>query len=399
MRKLIILLIFFLLAIMAGLHLVNDPGYALFVFQHWSMEMPLWLCILLVLVFYILLATIRALLRNLGAYGKRFQRWKKKQRHTRANDSLQLGLIEFIEGNWRRAENYLSRHLKDADTPMLHLLFAAQAAHELKHYDKRDDYLRRAHGAQPRANIAIGLTQAKLQRDQGQLEQALATLRHLQQLSPRHPYVLKASYELYQILHDWQSLDELLVVLKKRHLISEEEFKQQSARAFAHQLTQAPAEAIDPLWKKTAKHNKTDPQNILLYARHLQANERVDQARTLLTQALNQGWDHALFNEYCQYSDAQDEGFIKQIDVWHQRHPACNDVLFIKGRIAANKQRFAQAKQYYEQCLQQNAKMEYYVAIANLYEQQGKTEQAYQWLKKGTLQHTPQALNTKDSSC
>ncbi|WBV63404.1 hypothetical protein PGH43_00365 [Legionella pneumophila 130b] len=78
----------------------------------------------------------------------------------------------------------------------------------------------------PEAKIAVELTQAQLQLANHQWEQALATLKHLQDLAPRHPYVLKLLMNLYEEIKDWQQLIALLPDLKKNHIISDQAFEQ-----------------------------------------------------------------------------------------------------------------------------------------------------------------------------
>ena len=49
MKTFLIFTILFIVAIFAGLVIVQDPGYAYFSYADWSLEMPLWLAALLFL--------------------------------------------------------------------------------------------------------------------------------------------------------------------------------------------------------------------------------------------------------------------------------------------------------------------------------------------------------------
>lgn len=53
--KWLFLTIIFLVAILFGFEMVQDPGYALFVYHGWMVQMPLWfaLLILLLLLFFV----------------------------------------------------------------------------------------------------------------------------------------------------------------------------------------------------------------------------------------------------------------------------------------------------------------------------------------------------------
>ena len=65
------------------------------------------------------------------------------------------------------------------------------------------------------ADIAVGVVQAELQLDADQKEQALATLQHLREVSPKHPYVLQLLQNLYSEMNQWQGRARCLTRSKK----------------------------------------------------------------------------------------------------------------------------------------------------------------------------------------
>ena len=83
-------------------------------------------------------------------------------------------------------------------------------------HERRDAYIRLAHENMPSADVAVSLTQAELQLADHQLEQALATLRHLRSVAPKHTYVLRLLRRLYEQLGDWEHLRELIPELRRR---------------------------------------------------------------------------------------------------------------------------------------------------------------------------------------
>lgn len=50
MVKWFFLIILFVAAILFGFEIAKDPGYALFVYHGWTVQMPLWLALLLLLL-------------------------------------------------------------------------------------------------------------------------------------------------------------------------------------------------------------------------------------------------------------------------------------------------------------------------------------------------------------
>ncbi len=78
-------------------------------------------------------------------------------------------------------------------------LVAAKAAQELGALDRRDGYLHQALRVAPDAKVAILLTQAELQYEQGQYEYCLVTLHELQKLAPHNRQLLKLSASVYTV--------------------------------------------------------------------------------------------------------------------------------------------------------------------------------------------------------
>ena len=55
MMRFIFFVVVLIFAVWLGLHIQSDPGYALFSYGHWTIELPLWLTIvILVLLFFLI---------------------------------------------------------------------------------------------------------------------------------------------------------------------------------------------------------------------------------------------------------------------------------------------------------------------------------------------------------
>ena len=97
------------------------------------------------------------------------------------------------------------------------------------------------------------LTQAELQLDQGQYEQALATLRRLEENSPNHGHALALLGRLYFRLEDWNNLSELLPRLRKQGRIDESTLDKWSQRVYIEELDHSSdGDAVLAEWKAPA---------------------------------------------------------------------------------------------------------------------------------------------------
>ena len=71
MKRFIFYLFLLLAAVWLGLKIKADPGYALFAYQHWTVEMPLWFAGFLIFLTYLAFYALTRLLYNTGTLGHR----------------------------------------------------------------------------------------------------------------------------------------------------------------------------------------------------------------------------------------------------------------------------------------------------------------------------------------
>ena len=225
MSTLLKIWLFVLAGAAIGVVLSRDTGYVLLSFGNYTVEMSLALLLLLIaLLFGLLYFAIRLMARTLRL-PQDVSNWKQRRGSSLAQQAMTRGLLEMSEGNWRSAEKRLVRFADRSETPLLNYLAAARAAQLQGAHDRRDGYIRLAHDAMPSADVAVSLTQAELQLADHQLEQALATLKHLRSVAPRHDYVLRLLRRLYEQLGDWEHLRELLPELRRRKVDDEHDLQ------------------------------------------------------------------------------------------------------------------------------------------------------------------------------
>ena len=280
---------------------LKDNGYILIGYDIWTVEGSLALFILLdIILFAALYFTIRFLVR-LWRTPADVKTWHHQRQIRLAQRALTRGLLEMAEGDWKGAEKRLIRHAASAETPLLNYLAAARAAQLQGAHERRDNYLQLAHESMPSADVAVSLTQAELQLAHQQLEQALATLKHLKSIAPKHVYVLKLLSELYQQLGDWEQLRELLPDLKKRKACSQTELNSLESRLNRYTLQQAAGKDLQTLesaWKQIPRRKRREDNLVLDYARHLSSLNEQDLAikaiDTCLTQHRDEEWQDEL---------------------------------------------------------------------------------------------------------
>ena len=320
-----------------------EPGYVLFQYQGWSIETSL---IVFVVIFVLLVIASYMGLRSLIILKEapaRLASWQSGRRLRRANKSLTLGLITLEEGRWAEAERLLLSYAGHSETPLLHYLAAARAAQKQKAAERRDSYLRLAHETTDGADIAVGVVQAELQLAANQKEQALATLQHLREVSPKHPYVLQLLQQLYSDMNEWQGVKDVLPDLRKRNVLDSTGVKLLSTEATVGQLEAASAKedwrSVSEIWQQAPTKIRHSEGMLNSYVISLNLQGKGKEAGSLVEAYMNKDWSDKLVYQYglIQLDDLAAQ--LTRAEKWMNQHNDNPWVLLTVGRLLkANKQ-------------------------------------------------------------
>jgi len=350
----------------------NGSGYVVFSFLDTSIETSFVFVLSVIavafFVFYYVLRVLAVLLKIPDYLGLRYQRRQAEK----ARNGLVKGLIEISEGRFATAEKILLKQVEHSDTALLNYLIAARSAQQQGAYERRDEYLRLAHESTPSADIAIGITQAELQLAHQQYEQALATLNHLQEISPRHAYVKKLLARVYQQLGDWANLVEVLPDVRKSSLMAETQMQQFEVEAYTGLLDDSiklqDAEKISSVWKQIPKKLKEDIDLLYLYIDYLVSVKKDDDAAELIQKCLGQQWHESLLLKYSRLNVSQVHKQLEQAESWLQQHSRSAVLLLCLGQLCIKAELWGKAKNYLEMSVTIKAMAETYLALAVLLE-------------------------------
>jgi HemY protein len=395
MRSVVVLLIIFLLSVFCGLKIAEDPGFAFFSYQNWSVEMPLWLAVVGLLVVFFFGYWLVQLVDGVDFSLYRFRNWRRLRKKTRSYSKTNRGLVELVEGNWQSAEDYLIEGIAQSDAPLINYLAAAKAAHERGAYDKRDAYLRTAHDVAPHAELAIGLTQARLLFEQGQLEQALATLGHLRTIAPKHKVVLKLLERVYVRLGDWQELLKLLPNLRKAKLLDAIELEIFEKNIYLELLHSGDAKKGGELSTRAAfralpRKFQKDPELICAYAKlMLPYPEAANELEVLLSRVISQQWNADAVRLYGLLPLTNPTKELTKAEGWLRKsYPDQAVLLLTLGRLAMRCQLWGKARDYYENSLRLEVVPETFVEYGKLLEKLGEHSAAITNYRNGLLTAT-----------
>ncbi|MES9870673.1 MAG: heme biosynthesis HemY N-terminal domain-containing protein [Sedimenticola sp.] len=393
MKNLIIALLAVAVSVALTLVVLEDNGYILIGYGHWTVEGSLAFFLLLDLALFIgLYVLLRSLVRVWGV-PERFHGWRLRRQARQARRSLTQGLVELSEGHWKLAEKNLIRYATRSETPLINYLAAARSAQQQGAHDRRDQYLQLAHESMPSADVAVGLTQAELQLSHEQYEQALATLKHLRQIAPKHTHVLKLLKELYERLGDWQELHTLLPVLKKRKVVDGDELQALEQGVYRKLLDRAaqsenPAQLMET-WKGIPHPVRQREEMVSSYVNHLMNRRQFDQVIALLIETLGRHWNDELADLYGRVEGSDPAHQLTRAEQWAPEQSSNPVLLLALARLSLRNKLWGKARSYYEACIGVGAPSDAYRELGLLLERMGETEKAMACFREGL------ALNSK----
>ena len=341
----IIVIISLIVGVLGAHLLLQDPGYVAISFRGYLIEMSvpvlIGLFVLLLVSVWLALKVLRAP-RKLGQAASRYRSGRAGQRLTR-------GMIEVAEGNFAKGEKLLARSAGVSEAPLLNYLQAARAAHLLGQGDRRDGWLRQAYEQTPEAANAVLLTQAELQLDQEQYEQALATMRQIEENSPNHGHALNLLGRLYYRLHDWQHLSEVMPKIRKHGRVDSATLTKWSIRVRAERFAKAAdGDAVAQAWKELPKELRKQPEVLEAYFTALMRTNMHDKAEKDLAAELRRDWRAPLVRLYGMVESSDPTRQLKKAETWLKTQADDVELLLAAARLCLRNELWGKARSYLE---------------------------------------------------
>ncbi|MGF1527268.1 MAG: heme biosynthesis protein HemY [Candidatus Competibacterales bacterium] len=391
--ELLVLVAVLLLAIPAAQYLLTDPGYVLvYLTQEQQFETNIPAFVALVALAALVLHWLIWLVTTLAVAPARVLGNRRQRDATLAQQELNRGAHQLIEGHWDAAERHLSRSSAIAANPFAGLSHAkaAEAAERQGADWRRDDYLRRA-ARLPREQARVAaLTRAELLLERGEANRARDLLISLQRLEPRQPRVLGLLAESLHQLGEWRALLRLLGELKRSGALPPEAFNRYQRDAYFAVLSQLGREGDARVVRRffdeaVPKTWRQDPALLAHFARQLARAGDAEDAERLLRRALGRGlWSDDLIGAYGELQhDAA--GQYELVEALRERHADSPSLLLALGRLAKRTQQLEKAKAFLQDSVRLKPEPEAYRELGETLEALRDWETASKAYRRGLM--------------
>ncbi|PID43703.1 MAG: heme biosynthesis protein HemY [Proteobacteria bacterium] len=397
-RTFLILLVVLVGSTFVGSLMMKDTGYIRISYMNYLIETSLWFALFLFIVFLIALWLLGYIVRKTFDTPAVVNQWARKKGRQSAHEKTEKGMLEYVEGNWGKAQRHLLRGANRSEYPVINYLTAARAASEQGDIEETELLLDKAQESTPQAKLAVGLTRARLEIANDQFEKGLVTLKKLKEDSPDHPSVLKLLCTAYEKVGDWQALAGLIPELRRRkrvfplnELLEKEKLAwvnlfQKAAEEVAG--TPGDTKTLEPLtavWDRLPGSLTNNSDIIVAYARHLSLLGAMDKAETLVRKALGQNWSDALVELYGRLSGNNAQEQLKAAEKWLLAHPDNAQLLLALGRLSLRVHDWDKARNYFESSLKVERNLEALGELCRLYIHLGNQEKGNHYLVSGVV--------------
>ena len=387
----LVLLIALAVGVAIGFGIQLDPGYIRISWMNWLIETNIWIGLIAFLIFYLLFNfAFKALLRTI-AIRSGYANFMGSVGRRRARKRTARGMLEFAEGQWRKAQRHLIAGAVYGDAPVVNYLTAAQAASEQGQLKTVKQLLQRAEDCEISSPLAVSLTEARLLLQQGEHKEAIAVLSKLHDDQPRHAVVLRLLLQAHLDEQNWGALADLLPKAERAGVVKAEDrprlqrevwegvLRSAIQRADNEPSADASLATLQATWKQIPAAVRQGHEAVLLYAQGLSNFGAHDEAEALLKRNLDRHWHDQWVLAYGTLACSDAASQYRSAKTWLRSKENDPDLLLTLGRLALRMEDWNEAEAHLTRSFELRRNAETAAELGRLLSHLGRAELANQY--------------------
>jgi HemY protein len=384
MRSLFWLLAVFAAAVALVLLGRVDAGYVLLIYPPWRVEVSmLFFAVALIAAFFVLHGALR-MLRHTVSLPAYVRAYRTRRRRERAHAALAGALQAYYEGRYPRAEKEAAIAFETGPHPGLAALLAARAAHQMREFERRDQWLDRAQARSDRIQNACLVTRAELALEDRDFTAAREALRNLEDAAPKQVATARMLLRAERGAGAWDEVLRLANQLGKRDAIAPALAEEYRVQATVELLGRSAADgdSFQRRWREVDSRSQLHPRVAAAGARHATALGRGALAREILERALAAEWSAPLVALYGEIPGEDDEAKaearirIERAETWLLERARDAQLLSTLGRLCAQAELWGKARSFFEASLSFEESRATHLELARLAERLGQPAEA-----------------------
>ena len=388
MIRLLVLILVALLLAGGAVHLLGaEAGYVLLSYGEYTIEMTLWTLVGLTILGLILLwALVQLLMMVFGVPGS-WGSWRKTRRRKASAKLSDQGQLASVEGDWQGAKQALEQSFAkdDGSQPLINYVLAARANHALGDAQAAGEALVDGAKHAPKGSAALGIVEAEMLADRGQLSKAQARL--MKMGAGSQPAALRLQATIYEEKGEWSQLQKLLPKLNKAAAFDSAQSLALERRVFSKVIGQTGSDRheLEHAWKRVPVDLRHDPEIAEAYARQLIAQGSSTHAEVFLREAIPASFPDTLVDLYGRVSGGDARAQLGVVEGWLGEQGQSAGLLLCAGRLALANHKWDAARDYLESSVKRDQNPSAYAELARLSAHQGEPEAALEYSRLGLL--------------
>jgi len=310
----------------------------------------------------------------------------RQQKGERDSDhALREALKALFEGRFVQAEKAADRAGKLPENTGAAALIGAKAAHALQQADRRDAYLDSLKKDKDFKTARL-VTAIELLVDDHQTQAALDAISELNASGTRHIHAQRWALKANQQAKNWDEVLRLVQSLDKHHAIHPALSNRLRELAYEDLLTHHShdPESIRRVWQKIPSDDRKRPYIAVKAAEMFRKQGLDEEARTLITRALDSEWDDRLVRAFRQSAADEDSpellGQIERCEKWAKERPTDPALMLTLGTLCLKQKLWGKAQRHLEQTVYYASepvlKQEAHLKLAMLHESLTQPDEA-----------------------
>jgi HemY protein len=395
MKKLLLMLVVIVgLSIWIIFSPPQDGGYLLIMLGGKTIEMSLWFAALIILALMFVIWLVLRIFRGSVSVAQRFSDYVNFGGSERAQKRTLNGLVDYIEGNWLQARKQLLRAAPKVEAPLINYLAAARSAFEMGDQTEATRLLKLATDTVPDSELAVALTQARMELLNKDYDQCLATLMRVKPKAPQNPVLLDLLRQVYLAREDWDGLLRIFERLRSYKIDTPQALEQLEVKIHSELLKKEGAlcqrvlqtERLPRLraaWNKLPGNMQKHPDVIAAYARQLALCSEDQEAELLLRKALSKQVHPEMVYIYGRVRGSDIRLQLRVVEDLHVQHPRDAQLLFCLGRLSMRNQLWGKARDCFRDSLSIRHDPEICAELARLLENMGEHQKSMDYYQMG----------------
>jgi len=391
MRALFWLVAVFAAAVALALAGRLGEGYVLVVYPPWRVEISLVLYLLAMAAAFGAAYFALRLINHAFALPAHVRAFRERRRREQAQSALASALQCYFEGRYARAEKEASLAWESGASPGIAALVAARAAHQMREYERRGQWLERAEAAGESLHAARLLTQAELALDERDFIGARNALRSMHGIGPRHIAAARMQLRAERGAQNWEEVLRLAALLAKRGAFSPAIAEEYRVQAHIELLARESGDrgSLEARLRRIPAADLAHPRVAAAAARRAAALDEAPLGRELIERSLAVEWNAALVALYGEIDKLETgkrgneaRARIERAERWLREHAEDAQLLSTLGRLCVAAELWGKAQNYLEASLSFGPSRDAHLELARLAERDGRAAEAQKHFRR-----------------